>query len=110
VERLRNAATLYRFVVVRIDVLRPKQLAPAVVVRVRNPERFTRDVPAVLALVDPRAPAPDDRLGWAYEGFYFEVRDEDGVPAIIVRNWWRGHSAGGGQWARSESLYPFAHG
>jgi hypothetical protein len=109
VKRLQHAATLYGFTVVEMDVLRPRQSAPAVVVRVRDPERFARHVPAVLALLDPRAPAADDRLGWAYEGFYLEVRDDHDVPAIIVRNWWRGYSAGGGQWARSESLYPFEH-
>ena len=32
------------------------------------------------------------------------------IPFLIVFNFWRGRSGGGGQWARSEPLYPFGHG
>ena len=54
--------------------------------------------------------AADDHAGWAYEGFYFEARDRDGTPAFLVSNYWRGRSAGGGEWAAREALYPYPHG
>ena len=43
-------------------------------------------------------------------GFYLEGRDAEGVPFLIPYNFWRGLGPGGGQWARSEKLYPFDHG
>ena len=52
----------------------------------------------------------DDRKGWAYEGFYLEARDRWDTPFLVVFNHWRGRHAGGGQWARSANLRPFAHG
>jgi hypothetical protein len=48
--------------------------------------------------------------GRRYEGFYLEAQDERGVPFLGVYNFWRGNHKGGGQWARSEPLYPFQHG
>jgi hypothetical protein len=33
-----------------------------------------------------------------------------GVPFLAVFNHWRGSNRGGGEWARSEELYPFPHG
>ena len=46
---------------------------------------------------------------WRYEGFYFRAEDEYGVPFLIAYDVVRGESMGG-QWARSERLYPFNHG
>jgi len=80
-----------------------------VVVETRHYLAVARAIPKIERSLDPHTGA-DDRTGWAYEGFYFEARDERGVPFVIVSNAMRGPSAGGGQWARSEELFPFPHG
>ena len=109
-KRLGQASALYNFDVLEVEFLRPKQVAPAVIVRSTNPLTFARDVPAVLRSIDPKVATNDDRTGWAWEGFYFEVRDAGHRPAIVTFNYWRSRSGGGGQWAADESLYPFPHG
>lgn len=109
--RLRAAAERYDFEIVEAEFLKPKQLAPRIVVQSEYVERLARAYPRFQRSIDPKASSPDDRLGWTFEGFYFEARDDEGVPAFIVFHWWRAaKSVGGGQWAREESLYPFAHG
>jgi hypothetical protein len=47
---------------------------------------------------------------WNYEAFFLEARDELGAPFLAVFDNWRDPHPGGGQWARSTSLYPFPHG
>lgn len=110
--RLRLASRRYRFRVVRVTILHPRQAAPFVVVRARNEHALAVATPAILRLIDPKARTNNDRTGWAYEGFLFEARNRAGVPFLAVFNWWRGvfGRVGGGQWAASEALYPFAHG
>jgi hypothetical protein len=108
--RLAREARRHRFRVVSIRLLRPRQLAPRIVVRTTHYLELARATPAILAALDPKAPTPDDRTGWRYEGFYFEAQDEHGVPFLVVFNFWRGSGLGGGQWARSDALFPFAHG
>jgi hypothetical protein len=109
-QRLAEAARRYRFEVVSARLLRPRQLAPEVVVRTRHYVELARAVPALEAALNPRLPARDDRRGWEYEGFYLEARDEHGVPFLAVFDFVRGRGPGGGQWARSDPLFPFAHG
>lgn len=109
-QRLSAAAHRYGFHVVSLDLMRPRQLAPAVVVETSDYTRLARATPAILHSIDPRSRATDDRKGWRYEGFFFEARDERGVPFLVAFNAWRGPHAGGGQWARSDALFPFAHG
>jgi len=108
--RLRLAAHRYRFTVVKIEILHPRQAAPLVVVQAENKHALASSVRAILHLVDPKARTGDDRTGWAYKGFLFEARDSHGVPFLAIFNWWRGQHAGGGQWASDPSLYPFPHG
>jgi hypothetical protein len=108
--RLDRAAERYHFTIESVELLRPKQLAPMVVVRSSDPFALSRDVPAIARSLDPKAATDDDRTGWAWEGFYFEVHDQADKPAIVVFNYWRQNSGGGGQWAADESLYPFPHG
>jgi hypothetical protein len=79
-------------------------------VQASDEHALARAVPAILRLIDPKARTGDDRTGWAYEGFLFEARDENGTPFLSVFNWWRGPHGGGGQWAADASLLPFAHG
>lgn len=46
----------------------------------------------------------------AFEAVFFEAQDERGVPFIIVSGVNRGPTPNGGEWARSEELYPGPHG
>jgi hypothetical protein len=109
-QRVSDAASRYEFDVVSVELLRPRQLAPKVIVSTTHYLDLARKTPAILRRLDPKAATSDDRTGWRYEAFYFEARDEHGVPFLTVFNSMRGPRAGGGQWARSERLYPFQHG
>jgi hypothetical protein len=108
--RLRLAASRYHFTLVKVQMLRPRQAAPFVVVQATDEHAFAASTPAILHLIDPKARTNDDRTGWAYEAFLFEARDSHGVPFLAVFNWWRGPHAGGGQWAADPNLFPFPHG
>jgi hypothetical protein len=108
-ERLAEAAHNHGFGVVAVKLLRPKQLAPEIVVRTTRYRALSRALPGILRSLDPHSGRSDTR-GWSYEAFFFEARDERGVPFLAVENFWRGQHKGGGQWARSELLYPFLHG
>ncbi len=107
---LRVLAQKNAFEIVSVRLLTPRQRAPKIVVRTKHYLDLAHATPAILRRLDPRAAAPEDSQGWRYEGFYFEAQDEHGIPFLIAFNFWRGASGGGGQWARSEPLYPFAHG
>jgi hypothetical protein len=108
--RLRLAATRYHFTVVNVEIVRPLQDAPLVVVETKNKHALAASTAAILRVIDPKAQTSDDRTGWAYEGFLFEAQDTHGVPFLTTFNWWRGLHPGGGQWATDPSLYPFNHG
>ena len=105
--RLDAAARRYDFRVVSFRLLHPRQLAPRIVVSTSHYLRLARATNGILDRLDPKAHTGDDRTGWRYEGFYFEADDEHGVPFLVVFNFWRGPHAGGGQWARSDPLFPF---
>jgi hypothetical protein len=109
-QRLSEAASRYDFDVVSVELLRPRQLAPKVIVSTTRYVDLARATPQILRSIDPKAVTSDDRTGWKFEGFYFEARDEHDVPFLTVFNFMRGNGPGGGQWARSERLYPFQHG
>jgi hypothetical protein len=110
VARLRRLERRYGFRVVQLRMLRPRQHAPLVVVETSDVHALARNARWILRVIDPKRPTGDDHTGWRYEGFYFEARDRGGVPLLAAFNYWRGPSAGGGQWASKEALYPFAHG
>jgi hypothetical protein len=107
--RLNEAAQQYGFRVVEVHWLQPAQAAPLVVVEADDPASLARDVPAIVRRLDPQAAGGEDWQGWSFEGFFFEARDHSGSSFLAVYNHWRGADRGGGQWARSENLYPFAH-
>jgi hypothetical protein len=109
-QRLAEAARRYDFEIVSVRLLRPRRLAPEVVVRTKHYLRLARSTGKILTALNPRLPARDDRHGWEYEAFYFEVRDEHDVPFLLAFTAMRGSGAEGGQWARSERLFPFPHG
>jgi hypothetical protein len=107
---LRTLARKNDFDIVSVRLLKPRQLAPMFVIRTKHYLELAHATRSILHRIDPRVAVPNDSQGWKYEGFYFEAQDEHGVPFLIAFNFERGPSAGGGQWARSEPLYPFAHG
>jgi hypothetical protein len=109
--RLRVAASRYHFTLVKVQIMHPRQAAPLVVVETSNEQALSASTPAILRLIDPKTRTDNDRTGWAYEGFLFEARNTNGVPFLATFNWWRNpDSAGGGQAASSQPLYPFIHG
>lgn len=108
--RLSAAADKHGFAVVQTEWLEPLQAAPLVVVESDDPTGLARSTPAILRSLDPQVSGGEDWEGWAFEGFFFEARDEDGVPFLAVFNSFRGSNPGGGQWARSEDLYAYEHG
>jgi hypothetical protein len=110
---LARLAARYHFQVVSLEVWRPlpHQLAPKVVVTTTHDLALAQTTPAIMKQLDPKRRTDDDRTGWRYEGFFFQANDDHAVPFLAVFNFMRGtYSRGGGQWARSEPLFPFAHG
>lgn len=107
--RLAAAAARYHFTVKQVQFLHPRQVAPLVIIQTRRYLAITRGLPAIESSLDPHTGHSDQR-GWAFEAFFLEAQDERGVPFIVVSNSLRGPRPGGGQWARSDQLYPFAHG
>jgi hypothetical protein len=107
--RLAALAKAHDFAVVRVEFLRPRQLAPVVIVRTKHYVELAHATSSIIHQIDPKLRTNDDRTGWRYEGFYFEAQDEHGVPFLGAFNFWRGPSAGGGQFARSDPLFPFLH-
>jgi hypothetical protein len=100
--RVRRQAAQHQFRVVSLRMLRPKQLAPMLIVRTTHYVGLARATTSILHDLD-------GRYGDRYEGFYFEARDEFGVPFFTTETLRRDRTEGG-QWARSEALFPFAHG
>ena len=101
--RLDAAASKYGFTVETVRFLEPRQLAPLVVVRTSHYLAFSKAIPAIENSIDPGRQPP------AFEALYLEGQDERGIPFVVVNNEFRGQVMGG-QWARSEALYPFLHG
>lgn len=96
------------FEVVSAKVLRPLQDAPLVIVRTTHYLDLARSTQSILRELNPRDRGGDGE-GWHYEGFYWEARDERGVPFLVASTLTRGQVEGQ-QWARSEALYPYRHG
>jgi hypothetical protein len=107
--RLAAAAARYHFTVKQVQFLHPRQVAPLVIIQTRRYLALARAVPAIERSLDPHTGHSDQR-GWAFEAFFLEAQDERGAPFIVVSNFLRGPGPGGGQWARSDQLYAFAHG
>jgi hypothetical protein len=97
----------YGFHALSIRLLRPRQLAPIVIVRTdRDRKAFVQDVPAVMGLLDPRS-SSKNRGAVTFEGFFFEARDARG-PFVRVDNVYRGEVMGG-QWSWNRCAYPYVH-
>jgi hypothetical protein len=107
-KRLDAAVSTYGFRVLRVDWVPAPQGSPLAIVEASSPSRFSDDTPAIADALDPTKPGGQDWQGWDYEGFFLGAQDESGDPFLAVYNFQRDH--GGGQWARSEGLYPYEHG
>ena len=106
--RVALVAKRFGFHVVSLRLLHPEQRAPLLVVRTNRPRAdFSQDVPMILSILDPTSHTRD-RTAETFEGFFFAVEDSGGL-FLSTENVFRGEVQGG-QWAASESLYPFAHG
>jgi hypothetical protein len=106
--RLAAVASRFHFRVLLVRFVRAPQGSPLVIVRAHSPREFSRDMPAVMRALDPKRGGREDWQGWDYEGFFLGAQDDRGQPFAGAFNFFRAH--GGGQWARSEALYPFDHG
>lgn len=109
--RLSALARRYGFGVERFAYIRVRQgqFAPRVIVRTRNYLRLVRAIPAIEDRLDPSWRRGGQRTHVRFEGFYFQGNDERGVPFVGAYDMLRGQHSGGGQFARSEPLYPYAH-
>lgn len=98
----------YGFRTTSIRFLRPRELAPIVVVETdRDRKKFVGDVAAIVELLDPRS-SSGDQSALTFEGFFFEARDTDG-PFVRVDNAYRGDIMGG-QWSADRNSFPYPHG
>jgi hypothetical protein len=95
----------YGFKATSVRFLRPRELAPIVLVQTdRDPKEFIGDVAAIVQLLDPRS-----RSGAVtFEGFFFEAAGRDG-PFVRTSTVYRGEVAGG-QWSAYRDTYPYNHG
>lgn len=97
--RLAVAAARYRFTVKRVEFAHARVLAPLVIVQTRHYLALSRAIHAFYPSLCARRWRRHDCA--APVAPFFEAQDEHGVPFIALGN---------GQWARSERLYPYAHG
>jgi len=97
----------YGFTLVELRLLRPRQLAPLLVVETnRDRKEFVADVPAIVELLNPATHAAH-HTAVTFEGLSFEARDSVGpfVRTVTAR---RGVVMGG-QWSWNRCVYPYAH-
>jgi hypothetical protein len=108
--RLRKAERLYGLRVVSVQMLHPLQNAPSIVISSNRKRFVARATAKIVDLFDPRRVTRANPSGYAYEGYFFVAQTTGGVPYLATFNHWRVPHVGGGEWAASESLYPFPHG
>ncbi len=104
----------FHYGIKRLQVLPGRDGAPLIVLRATGSlPTFSKSLPALERLLDPLRRTP--RIACCmphtkYEAFFLEAVDAHNIPFVVVWNVWRQPQGGGGQWAREESLLPFAHG
>jgi hypothetical protein len=105
--RVRLIGRRYGFTAVELRLLRPRQLAPLLVVRTARPRAaFVRDVPAIMSLLDPSSTSGGG-TAVTFEGFFLEADDARG-PFVRVENVHRGETEGG-EWSWNPCFTPYAH-
>ncbi|HZP71916.1 MAG TPA: hypothetical protein VFA97_00920 [Gaiellaceae bacterium] len=106
-KRLQLVGRRYGFTIAALRLLRPRQLAPLVVVHTdRSRKAFVHDVPAIVNLLDPRS-TTGRKTAVTFEGLFFEAKDAHG-PFVRVDDVYRGETEGG-EWSWSPCVYPYAH-
>ena len=106
--RLEREAGALDFEILSVRMLRPRQLAPVIVVRTAHPIGLARATLSILEKIDPSWGRPNE----LYEGLYLTAVDEQGIPLFSVSNVLRTDGRRlyeGGEWARGEALYPLPH-
>jgi hypothetical protein len=94
----------YGFRVVTLRLLRPRQIAPLLVVETnRDRKAFSHDVPKIVSLLDPTSNA-GHASALTFEGFLFAAEDSHG-PFLETQSVSRGE-AEGGEWA-ADNCYPY---
>lgn len=96
------------FQIDHITLTRPRQYAPLVVLHTRDKDALAKAWPEMIRVIDPKRPTGDDRTGWSYEGIFVEATEPSGAPFLVTFNHWRGPHPGGGQWAATNELLPYA--
>lgn len=98
-QRLAAAAAQYGFTVKRLHFVHSRTLAPLVVIETRQYLALAQSIHLFINSLEPQTGAAAGRT--PPELMFLEAQDERGVPFFAF---------GTGQWARSEELYPYAHG
>jgi hypothetical protein len=107
--RIVAASRTFGFRVVALRFVRAPQGSPMLIVQPEgSPSSFAPKVGKIVGLLNPGHHAAEDWNSTAYEGFFIGAQDSRGHPFLYGFNYLRAH--GGGQWARSPNLFPFAHG
>lgn len=107
--RLQKAAKLYGFRIVSVQIEHPLQSAPLIVISSNSKQSIARATPTIVAHFDPNHPTSRNPSGYAYEGYFLIAQTTRAVPYLAAFNYSRAPHIGGGEWAASESLYPFRH-
>jgi hypothetical protein len=97
----------YGFSVRTLRLLRPRQLAPLLLVHTtRDRTTFVHDVPAIMKLLDPTS-RTGNRTAITFEAFFFQAEDAHG-PFVRVDDVYRGQTEGG-EWSWNRCVYPYPH-
>lgn len=95
----------YGFRIVSLRLLRPRQLAPLLVVGTSRPRKaFVHDIPAILRLLDPTSTV-GHKTALSFEGFFFAAEDAHG-PFVSVQSASRGVSENS-EWSSDPCDYPY---
>jgi hypothetical protein len=106
--QLDRVARRYGFRVVSLRMLRPRQLAPLLVVQTRRDRTaFVHDLQAIVKLLNPTAPGKETSAA-TFEGFALVAEDARGRPFGAVEQVLRGEVQGG-QWSANPCEYPYVH-
>lgn len=103
--RVNAVGKRYGFRLASLRLLRPRQLAPMLVVETsRDRKKFVRDVPAIMSLLDPSS-GGRGQTAITFEGFFFEARDDRGAFFRFM-NAYRGVIMGG-EWSWDRCVYAY---
>ncbi len=94
----------YGFTVASLRLLRPRQIAPLLIVTTQRPRKaFVRDIPQIMELLSPHS-FSGRQNALTFEGFFIAAEDAKG-PFTFSSSTVRNDESGSG-WAASPCLYP----